>query len=180
MNEVEARDRIREAVLPWLQDSGDSLERSLDEAADGLLAIWQVSEDVARSPGSVGAWLPFRYVIPDEDLKLVETAFSVLTTAAGVGYFMPHLGFDPTKGVVEAITAVVVAILRMLHNLRLSVRLTPEDYAIVALLAGARAKGLGADELGPVDNRACSFCCFLIQECKRGGFDEGRSFGPFR
>ena len=34
--------------------------------------------------------------------------------------------------------------------------------------------------LGPVDNRACSFCCFLIQECKRGGFDEGRSFGPFR
>ena len=35
-------------------------------------------------------------------------------------------------------------------------------------------------KLGPVDNRACSFCCFLIQECKRGGFDEGRSFGPFR
>ena len=37
-----------------------------------------------------------------------------------------------------------------------------------------------ANDLGPVDNRACSFCCFLIQECKRGGFDEGRSFGPFR
>ena len=58
------------------------------------------------------------------------------------------------------------------------------SFYIEPWLISMRLRSESAEEnfnrLGPVDNRACSFCCFLIQECKRGGFDEGRSFGPFR
>lgn len=147
MNEIEARSRIQETLFPLISNHDQENQSAIDDATSELLVVWRVRDDVAQTPGRAGALLPFRYVIPDEDLKLVETIYSVLTTAAGVGYFLPHMGFDPTKGVVAALTGIMVAILRVVGNLRLAVRLTPEDYAIVALLAAARSKGLALDEL---------------------------------
>ncbi len=60
---------------------------------------------------------------------------------------LPQLGFDPAKGLAAAITGVVVALLRLLHNLKLSLHLENRDYAIVALLAHARQDGLSGQAL---------------------------------
>ena len=125
-----------------LNNAATTLE--IDAAVDELLPLWKVESEVAQTPGKIGALLPFRYVIPDQDLKLVDTAFSVFTASAAVSYFIPQIGFDPAKGGVAAITGITIAVLRMLHNLRLAVHLEKRDHVIVIALAASRPKGLSA------------------------------------
>jgi hypothetical protein len=138
MDDDEARSRLGAAI-----GSDPGAEHAINE----LLPLWKAETEVAQTPGKIGALLPFRYVIPDQDLKLVDTAFSVLTVSAAAGYFVPQLGFDPAKGVVAAITGVTVAVLRMLHNLKLAVHLERCDHAIVVALACARGEGLSVPVL---------------------------------
>ncbi|KAJ3066222.1 hypothetical protein HK102_007703, partial [Quaeritorhiza haematococci] len=138
MDEDEARSRLA-AIL----DGVPGTEPAIDE----LLPLWRVEAEVARTPGKIGALLPFRYVIPDQDLKLLETAFDVLKASAAAGYFVPQLGYDPAKGVVVAITGVTVAILRILHNLKLAVHLERCDHAILVALASDRVDGMSVPVL---------------------------------
>lgn len=151
MDEVKARKRICDALFPYIKTTADlsnaSKNQLLDDAADKLLDLWQTSEEVAQTPGTYNARLPFNYVIPREDLKLVETTFSILTTVAGANYFIPHLGFDPAREIIVPVTGIAVAILRLLHCLRLAVHLSQKDYAIIALLAGTSPKGLNLEQL---------------------------------
>jgi hypothetical protein len=146
MNEDEARQRISETIrsaLGRVQEApGITSEGQIEEAVDQLLPIWQTPVEVAKPPGGIHAFLPFNYVIPDQDLKLLDTTFSVVAAAATIGYLVPALGFDPIKGVAAALTAAVIAILRLLHNLKLAVPLEDLDHAIVSLLACVPEEGL--------------------------------------
>jgi hypothetical protein len=150
-NEEEARLRIHATIKAALNRSIDSAQPIspgvIDEAVEELLPIWAIPVTVANTPGKVAAFLPFNYVIRDDDLKLVDTAFSVLTTAAGVGYFIPQLGFGVTSALTVPITGIIIALLRLLHNLRLSTRLDERDYAIMVLLARASQDGLSEQVL---------------------------------
>jgi hypothetical protein len=147
MNEEEALTLIytmlEKSGTAEVKFSAVELERSSEE----LLPIWKKQTESAPIPGKVGALLPFNYVIPDQDLKLVETVFSVMTTASGVGFLLPSLGYDPQKGVAAAVTGVIVAILKLYRNLKLSVRLDDTDYGIVALLSHAQNKGISVQEI---------------------------------
>jgi hypothetical protein len=169
MNEDEARLCVCRAVASACNRGSDSMkpipERLIEEIADELLPIWEMPVEVAGIPGKVGALLPFNYVIPDQDLKLVETGFSILTAAGGASYFLPQLGFDPAKGLAATITGVVVALLRMLHNLKLSVHLENCDYAIVALLVRVRQDGLTEQAL--LEQLRPSFPDVTIEELKQ-------------
>lgn len=169
MNENEARWHVCRTIASACSRGTGSTEpipaRLIEEVADELLPIWETPAEVAGIPGKVGALLPFNYVIPDQDLKLVETGFSVLTAAAGAGYFLPQLGFDPAKGLAAAITGVVIALLRMLHNLKLSVHLENRDYATVALLARVRQDGLSEQAI--LEQLHPSFPDMTIEELKQ-------------
>jgi hypothetical protein len=151
VNEDDARSLVSQAMVRGINRAGGqrhSLSSDiLDGEVDKLLSIWEQQSEVAATPGRIGAILPKNYVIPDQDLKLIETGFSVLTAAAAAGYFLPDLGFSPAKSLAAAITVVLIAVLRLLHNLKLSVHLDDLDYAIVTSLAGAREAGLSAEEL---------------------------------
>ncbi|MEQ1622590.1 MAG: hypothetical protein ABL919_14375 [Methylococcales bacterium] len=151
MNEDEARSHVCNIINNSCSHSSSSTEsipaRLIEEIVDELLPIWETSPEVAGPPGRIGALLPFNYVIPDQDLKLVDTGFSVLTAVAGAGYFLPQLGFDPTKGLAATITGTMVVLLRLLHNLKLSVHLESRDYAIMTLLTHVRQDGLSKQAL---------------------------------
>ena len=143
MDEDQARDFVSSAISAGLRRVEHPLSTArVDDLAAELLPLWEQQPAVAPTPGRLAALLPLRYVIPDQDLKVLETCFSVLTTAAGAGFLIPQLGSDPTKGLAAPITGIIVAVLKLAQNLRLAVRLQPLDYATVALLSKARADGL--------------------------------------
>jgi len=150
MNEEEALTTVRCTLVKGLGASfADAhIEREdLERASEELLVLWKKQDEAAPTPGKHGAFLPFRYVIPDQDLKLLETVTSVLTTAAGVGFLLPELGYDPKKGVTAAVTGVIVALVKLTQNLQLSVHLDDRDYTLVALLSRGGAKGLSVGDL---------------------------------
>ena len=151
MNEEEALTLVYAALERGIRaDNANKVEVSsteLENASEDLLRIWKQQTKTAQSPGKHGAFLGFHYVILDQDLKLVETVASVMTTAAGVGFLLPELGYDPQKGVAAAVTGVIVALVKLFQNLQMSVHLDDSDYAIVALLSHAGNKGLSVQEL---------------------------------
>lgn len=148
MDEDQARDLVSSAITAGLHRAEQALSRArTDDLAAELLPLWEERLGAAPTPGKFGALLPLRYVIPDQDLKVVETCFSVLTAAAGAGFLIPQLGADPTKGLAAPIAGIVVAVMKLAQNLRLAVRLEPHDYATVALLSKARADGLSVTAL---------------------------------
>lgn len=142
MDEDQARDFVAAAIASGLRtlDQQPPLEQIEDLAGD-LLPLWKEQRSAAPAPGSLGALLPSRYVIPDHDLKVVEACVSVLTVTAGANYFLPQLG-GSAKGLAAPITGIIVAVLKLAYNLRLAARLEPRDYAVVALLSKSRADGL--------------------------------------
>ena len=142
MDEDQARDLVSAAIATGLQylEEQPPLGQIEDLASD-LLPLWKEQRSAAPGPGSLGALLPFRYVIPDHDLKVVEACVSVLTATAGANYFLPQLG-GVAKGMAAPITGIIVAVLKLAYNVRLAARLEPRDYAVVALLSKARADGL--------------------------------------
>src|SRR5258708_14434477 len=85
--------------------------------SDELLPIWKQQAESAPTPGRIAALLPFKYVIPNQDLKLVETLFSVMTTASGIGFLLPSLGYDLKNGVAAAASGLIVAVLKLYRNL---------------------------------------------------------------
>ena len=122
-------------------------EDRLDEdVVDCLVEMWKVEEEVARSPGNYGALLPFRYVIRDDDLKLVDTVLSSIGAAAGAGFFRSFFGATEKELLVGAV-GIATSLMRLSHNLRLSTRLDAEDWAIVALLKASNVEGLSAKQL---------------------------------
>ena len=148
MDEDQARDLVSSAIAAGLHRVEHSLSTAgIDDLAAELLPLWEQRLAAAPTPGKLAALLPLRYVIPDQDLKVIETCFSVLTTAAGAGFLIPQLGADPTKGLAAPITGIIVAVLKLAQNLRLAVRLQPRDYATVALLSKARGDGLNVPAL---------------------------------
>ena len=143
MDEDQARDLVSSAISAGLDRVEHPLSMArIEDLSAEFLPLWEQQPAVAQTPGKLAAMLPLRYVIPDQDLKVLETCFSVLTTAAGAGFLIPQLGADPTKGLAAPITGIIVAVLKLAQNLRLAVRLQPLDYATVALLSKARADGL--------------------------------------
>ena len=147
MDEDQARDRIASAIVSGflLLDQPPPLAQ-IEDLADDLLPLWKEQPSAAPAPGSLGALLPSRYVIPDHDLKVVETCISVLTSTAGANYFLPQLG-GAAKGLAAPITGILVAVIKLAYNLRLAVRLEARDYAVVALLSRARADGMSSAAL---------------------------------
>lgn len=147
MDEDQARDRVSSAIASGLRlfDQQPPQAQIEDLAAD-LLPLWKEQPSAAPAPGSLGALLPARYVIPDHDLKIVETCVSVLTATAGANYFLPQLG-GAAKGLAAPITGIIVAVLKLAYNLRLAVRLEARDFAVVALLSRARADGMSSAAL---------------------------------
>lgn len=128
MDEDQARDLLSSAIAAGLHRVEHSLSTDgIEDLAAELLPLWEQRPAAAPTPGKLAALLPFRYVIPDRDLKVVETCFSVLTTAAGAGFLIPELGADPTKGLAAPITGIIVAVLKLAQNLRLAVQLQPRD-----------------------------------------------------
>ena len=151
MNEEQALTLVYTTLERGIQaDNANKVEVSspeLEHASEDLLKIWKQRTKTAQSPGKHGAFLGFHYVIPDQDLQLVETVASVMTTAAGVGFLLPELGYDPKKGVTAAVVGLVFALVKIFRNLQLSVHLDDADYAIVTLLSHAGNKGLSVREL---------------------------------
>jgi hypothetical protein len=127
--------------------AGTPIEGRLDEVAAALVGLWAKETEAAQTPGGVRAFLPMHYVIPDGDLKLLETCFAVLTAGGSIGFLMPTLGASPPKAVAAAVVALLVAVMKLLQNLRLAVRLEPLDHAIVLALARAGPGGLELDAL---------------------------------
>lgn len=147
MDEDQARDLVSSAIASGLRlRDRQPTQAQIEDFAAELLTLWKEQPSAAPGPRSLGALLPARYVIPDHDLKVVETCFSVLTAAAGASYFLPQLG-GAAKGIAAPITGIIVAALKLVYNLRLAVRLEPRDYAVVALLSKARADGLSTTAL---------------------------------
>lgn len=142
----EARMRIGNAITAGFErgagGKGQIETHEIEDAAEKLLPAWKEPPAVASPPGMILAFLPLNYVIPDHELKLVDTGFSVLSAAAAAGYFLPQLGFDPIRNLTAAITATIVGVLRIFYNLKVAVHLDECDHAIVLLLARARDKGV--------------------------------------
>lgn len=150
VNEEEALAAVHSALEKGIKASfedGHIKREDLERSSEEMLALWKQQAETAPTPGKHGAFLPFRYVIPDQDLKLLETVTSVLTTAAGVGFLLPELGYDPKKGVTAAVTGVIVALVKLTQNLQLSVHLDDRDYTLVALLSRGGAKGILVEDL---------------------------------
>lgn len=142
MHEDQARTIVSSAIVNALSGVDHSLSSTaIDDLAAELLPFWAQPQQAAPVPGKLGALLPLGYVIPDQDLKVVETCFSVLTAAAGAGFLLPQFGADPTKGLTVPITGIIVAVLKLVQNLRLAVRLAPLEYALIALLSKASPDG---------------------------------------
>lgn len=142
MDEDKARNIVATAIASGLNRTNYVLSSSeIDDLAAELLPCWE--EPAAKSAlGSLSAFLPGRYVIPDHDLKVIETCFSVFAASAAAGFLIPQLGADPTKALTVPITGIIIAVLKLVQNLRLAVQLQPCEYAIVALLSKARIDGL--------------------------------------
>lgn len=143
MDQEEARTAVALAIVRGLGDPAKQVpHREIDDLATDILPLWEQAQQTAPTPGRLSGFLPLRYVIPSHDLKIVETCCAVLSAAAGANFLIPQLASDPIKSLAPAIVGVVVAVLKLLHNLRLSVRLTPVDHAVVALLVAKKADGL--------------------------------------
>lgn len=151
MNEEEALALVSETLKknfaknPEIGSNVSSAD--LEQSSEDLLALWRRETKTAGTPGKHGAFLGFHYVIPDQDLQLFECATSMLTTAAGVGFLFPGLGYEPHKGIAAAVTGVIVALVKLFRNLGLSVHLDETDYAIVLLLHRSGNNGLSVQEL---------------------------------
>jgi hypothetical protein len=147
VDEDQARDLVSAVIASGLRLRDLKLTQGqIEDFAAELLPLWKEQPSAAPGPRALGALLPARYVIPDHDLKAVDTCFSVLTAAAGASYFLPQLG-GAAKGLAAPLTGIIVAALKLIYNLRLAVRLEPRDYAVVALLSKARADGLSTSAL---------------------------------
>jgi len=147
MNEMEALEKVYSAVKRGVGIGTSDNATELEQLSEDLLPIWRRQTETVRSSSNYGALLPFHYVISNQDLKLVETVTSIVTTASSVGFLLPELGYDPAKGLTAAMVGIVVAIVKVLHNLQLSVHLDETDYAIVARLSCAGHTGLTVQEL---------------------------------
>jgi hypothetical protein len=150
MNEEEAFAVISAALTKSFaknQEIGGKVSSvDLEQSSEDLLVVWRREMEAASPPGKHGAFLGFHYVIPDHDLQLVECVSSVLTTAAGVGFLLPQLGYEPHKGVAAAVTGAIVALVKLFRNLGLSVHLDETDYAIVLLLHSSGNSGFSVQE----------------------------------
>lgn len=144
MYQDEARTAVALAIVRGLGDlAKQAPNREIDDLATDILPLWEHAQQTAPTPGRLSGFLPLRYVIPSHDLKIVETCCAVLSAAAGANFLIPQFASDPTiKSLAPAIVGVAVAVLKLLHNLRLTVRLKPLDHAVVALLVAKNANGL--------------------------------------
>jgi hypothetical protein len=151
MNEEEALTIVCETLSKGFAknpESGSKVNSAeLEQSSENLLQLWRRETETASAPGKHGAFLGFHYVIPDQDLQLVECVTSVLTTAAGVGFLLPELGYEPHKGIAAAVTGVIVAFVKLFRNLGLSVHLDETDYAMVVLLHRSGSSGSSVQEL---------------------------------
>ncbi len=142
VDEDEARDLVSTAIISGLRPLDLQLPKAqIEDLAAELLPLWMQQPSAAPGPGSLGALLPCRYVIPNQDINVVETCFSVLMTAANAGFFFPHVG-GSVRELIVPITGIIGAMLKLVYSLRLAARLNPRDYAVIALLSKARTDGM--------------------------------------
>lgn len=150
MNEEEALTVVCETLSKGFaknpENGGKVNSAELEQSSEDLLQLWKRETETAGAPGKHGAFLGFHYVIPDQDLQLIESVTSVLTTAAGIGFLLPELGYEH-KGIAAAVTGVIVALVKLFRNLGLSVHLDETDYAIIVLLHRSGTSGVSVQEL---------------------------------
>lgn len=102
-----------------LQQLGYSKEQADTIAASAVFFFRNESPTRRIPPGHLGWFVPeLRWVIRDEDLKLVDALFSGATAAAGAGYF---IGSIPTgTPLISAVTGLLTATLRLVYNIKRS------------------------------------------------------------
>ena len=156
MNLVEAQEQLQDVLSAhfnmnerWMTTDSDQV---IDEIIKNLLPQWRQEEAVVQAENQVNAFLPFKYVIPKQDLKLLDSITSLLIAAAGANYFMTELHFDPHKGIASAITGIFITILQLGNKLKLATHLEPFEYEIITVLHKNNSIGYSEAELLPLLN----------------------------
>src|SRR5271165_1358003 len=90
--EFQDREKTTRYVSEFLQDrfSGKLEVETCDSLARELITLWREPDPSAvRPPGARGAHVAaFRWVIRDDDLKVVDSILDGLKASAGAGFFV--------------------------------------------------------------------------------------------
>ncbi|WP_038610319.1 hypothetical protein [Pseudomonas alkylphenolica] len=121
-----ATDVVSELLKPYFHDIADSDISALSHA---LLPLWLKPNKTCKSDSSMDASIStFRYVIRDEDLKLLDSILSGVSAAAAANFMLS--AFTPTITV-----GLVSSFLKVLYNLKnKGVFLDQQSYAVLSAL----------------------------------------------
>jgi hypothetical protein len=114
----------------------------LDAIAEGLLPTWEDRQAVVRPPGTSALMIgSLRWVIRDDDLRLLDSILDGLAVSAGAGFFL--LPKVPLTEALSAVVGIVVALVKLGQQIRLKgIWLQPSEYAVLATLHHAGQSGL--------------------------------------
>lgn len=128
-----------------LSDSSVS-SGSIPLLAQDLLSVWAVPVETVRPPNVRPAHIAgLKWVIRDEDLKVLDSILDGVKASAGAGFFA-MAGITAVPHVVAGV-GITAAFLKLAYNaVTKGVRLSPEDYSILATVIG-KPSGLLAEEI---------------------------------
>jgi hypothetical protein len=103
-------------------------------AAEQLSSIWSQPIQSVRPPGGRPAHIAaLRWVIRDDDLKVLDTVLDGLKASAGAGFFV-LTDLKPTAVVVAAV-GLLAGVVKLAYNAASKgVVLSPDDYSIISAL----------------------------------------------
>ncbi len=115
-------------------------------AARDLLSIWaQQAETVQPVRGRPAHIAALRWVIRDDDLKLLDAILDGMKASAGAGFFI--LGGLTVTGTAAAAAAIFAGMLKLAYNaLSKGATLSVPDYSVIAVLF-AQSGGLTDQEI---------------------------------
>lgn len=114
--------------------------------ATELSTIWSEPIQSVRPPGSRPAHIAaLRWVIRDDDLKILDTILDGLKASAGAGFFV-LADLKPTAAVVAA-AGLLAGLVKLAYNaVSKGVVLSPPDYSMLAVLS-KHGDGLSEEQL---------------------------------
>jgi hypothetical protein len=129
----EASTYICDFLESRLPNGGLSSKDRLSLAGD-LTSIWAESVKTVRPGLGSGAHIAsLRWVIRDDDLKLLDSILDGLKASAGAGFFI--LAGRTVTGSTVAAVSILAAFLKLAYNaLTKGAILSPRDYSVIATL----------------------------------------------
>src|SRR5688572_5653618 len=114
---------------------------------DELVAFHSVEEWPSPPPGAAAFMMPVtRWIVRDDDLKLLEALIDGCKAGAAAGFFMPSVA---ATAVTTSTTGIVTALLKLGRQAwRKGRRLTPLQFAVLGAIK-SRRDGLAEPEVLP-------------------------------